>query len=334
LKDTPGRLATILSAGQFAVTTEVTPPRSADPSALDAEALGLVGYADAVNVVDNPRASAHMSATAGAALLARAGLEPILQLTCRDRNRLALSSDLLGGWALGARGLLALFGDPIEAGDDPDATAVSDLSVLELVELAAKLRDDGVLLSGAEVDSAPRYLVGVADAPLAVPYDPARLEAKLDSGADFVQTQIAYDVEALAAWADVVRARGLLERASVLIGVAPLRSARQARFMNEKLFGVNVPRTVIEALEDAGARAEDIGVTMAVQLVGKLRAIPGVAGVHLMAMGRDDIVRRVVEGAGLFPRPTGVDLDRPADGDRPDQLLRSSGTHGLSAGPM
>jgi len=310
LSTAPARLARILEEGHFAVTAEVTPPRSADPAALDGEARGLVGYADAVNVVDNPRASPHMSATAGAALLARAGLEPILQLTCRDRNRLALSSDLLGGWALGARGLLALFGDSADAGDHPEAVAVNDLSVLELIELAARLREEGTLLSEREVEAAPRYFIGVADAPLAEPYDPARLEAKLHAGAEFVQTQIAYDVDALRAWADTVRQRGLLERASVLVGVTPLSSARQARFMNDNLFGVSVPPAIVDRLEAAGPDAEEIGIGMAIDMTGQLREIPGIAGVHLMAMGRDDIVRRVVEGAGLFPRPTGVPADR------------------------
>jgi methylenetetrahydrofolate reductase (NADH) len=303
---TPSRLWRILGTRRFAVTAEAVPPRSGDGGIVEAHAKSLVGYADAVNVTDNPRASAHMSATAGAAFLARAGVEPILQMTVRDRNRLAASADLIGAWALGARGLLALSGDRLTEGDHPDATEVRDLTVLDLVRLARRLRDEGRLLSGTEVDDAPRYLIGVADAPLASPYEPGRLEAKLDAGADFVQTQIAYDLDALAAWADTVRDRGILERASVIVGVTPLRSAKTARFMNEHLYGVSVPQAIVEALETAGPDAEDVGVEMAIELVTGLQAIAGIAGVHMMGMGRDEVIRRVVEGAGLFPRPTGV----------------------------
>jgi methylenetetrahydrofolate reductase (NADPH) len=303
LTDGLSRLGRILRRGAFAVTTEIVPPRSADARELEAHARALVGYADGVNVTDNPRASVHMSAVAGAAVLARLAIEPILQMTVRDRNRLALTSDLLGAWSLGARAVLCLSGDPLSVGDHPDAAPVHDLTVLELVRLAAGLRDDGRSFVGDPVDAAPRYLVGVADAPLATPYDPGRLEAKLDAGAEFVQTQIAYDLEALQAWADAVRARGILERAGVIVGVTPLRSARTARFMNEHLFGVTVPPGVIAALEDAGPEAEAVGVEMAIDLIRGLRAIPGVGGVHLMGMGRDEVVRRVVEGAGLFPRP-------------------------------
>jgi methylenetetrahydrofolate reductase (NADPH) len=298
----PSRLAAVLRRGAFAVTTEVVPPRSADPDDVESHGRALVGYADAVNVTDNPRASAHMSAAAGAAILSRLGIEPIVQMTVRDRNRLALTSDLLGAWTLGARAVLCLSGDRLVAGDHPDAVEVRDLSVLELVGLAAKLREHGRPLEGEAMGAPPQYFIGVADAPLASPYDPGRLEAKLDAGADFVQTQIAYDLDALGAWADTVRARGILERSPVIVGLTPLRSAKTARFMNDNLFGVTVPGDVIAALDAAGTDAEDVGVDMAIELVRGLQRIPGIAGVHLMALGRDEVVRRVVEGAGLFPR--------------------------------
>jgi methylenetetrahydrofolate reductase (NADPH) len=245
-----------------------------------------------------------MSSVGGAAFLVRAGIEPLVQITTRDRNRLALSADLLSAWALGARGLLVLSGDRLGAGDHPDAVEVGDLSVVELVRVARRLRDDGTLSSGAVVDAAPRFLIGVADAPLVHGYDPARLEEKLDAGADIVQTQIAYDLEALRAWADVIRSRGIFERAAVLVGISPLASAKTARFMNEKLHGVSVPQQMIDELDAAGSRAADVGVQHAVELVGALREIDGIAGVHVMGIGSGDAIRRVVEGAGLFPRPT------------------------------
>ncbi|MEX0753815.1 MAG: methylenetetrahydrofolate reductase [Actinomycetota bacterium] len=303
LRDLPSHLAQVLAAGRFAVTAEAVPPRSGDGAAMQRQARALVGYADAVNVTDNPRASAHMSAVAGAAFLARSGIEPLVQMTTRDRNRLALSADLLSAWALGARGLLVLSGDRLRAGDHPDAVAVSDLTVLELVGLARRLRDEGTLLSGVEVTEAPRFLIAVADAPLVEGYDPARLEQKLDAGADLVQTQIAYDLEALRSWAEVMRSRGVFERAAVLIGVTPLKSAKIARFMDEKLYGVSVPRAMIDELEAAGEDAPQVGVRHAVDLVGQIRSIEGIAGVHLMGVGAQDVVRSVVEGAGLFPRP-------------------------------
>jgi methylenetetrahydrofolate reductase (NADPH) len=301
-----GRLARLLERGEFVVTSEVVPPLSGSREPLEEAARGLVGYVDAVNVTDNPTASARMSPLAGARFVSEAGAEPTLQLTARDRNRLALTADLLGGWALGARNLLCLSGDPMHIGDHPGAATVADLSVVELVELALHLRDEGTTLAGAEVADPPRYLVGVADVPLADPYDPARLEAKLDAGADVVWTQIAYDVDAVAAWADLLRLRGVFERARVLVGVVPLRSARQASFMAERLPGVRVPGSFVERLEGAGPDAGEVGLELTAQVVKGLRRIPGVSGVHLMGMGRDDLVRRLVEDTGLFPRPTGV----------------------------
>ncbi len=301
-----GRLAAILRSRSFAVTGEIVPPRSADGAELTAHARALVGSIDAANVTDNPTARAHMSAVAGCALVARAGVEPTLQITCRDRNRLALTADLLGAWALGARSVLCLSGDPMHVGDEPDAATVRDVTVLEVVAGVRRLRDEGVTASGVEMASPPRYLIGVAEMPLADPYDPARLEQKLDAGADLIWTQIAYDVDGLAAWAEGARGRGVFERASVLVGVVPLRSAAGARFIDEKLPGVRVPVAVIAALEAAGEDAAEVGLDLTVETVRGIRAIEGIGGVHLMGMGHDDAVRAVVERAGLFPRPTGA----------------------------
>jgi methylenetetrahydrofolate reductase (NADPH) len=304
--DAGGRLAAILRGRQFAVTGEIVPPRSGSGAAVTEHARALVGSIDAANVTDNPTASAHMSAAAGASFVAAAGIEPTLQLTVRDRNRLGITAELLGGWALGARNVLCLSGDPISIGDHPDAKVVNDLSVLDAVGLVRRLREEGVTMSGAEVDDPPRYLIGVADLPLAEPYDVGRLEQKLDAGADVIWTQIAYDVEALAAWAEVVRARGVFERAPVLIGMVPLRSAKGARFMNDKLPGVRVPPAMLQALEAAGDEAEQVGRALTIEVVHGIREIAGVSGVHLMGMGHDATVRAVVEGGGLFPRPTGA----------------------------
>jgi methylenetetrahydrofolate reductase (NADPH) len=301
-----GRLAAVLGAGSFAVTGEIVPPRTADGVVVTDHARALVGSIDAANVTDNPTASAHMSAVAGCAFVAGAGIEPTLQLTCRDRNRLAITADLLGAWALGARNVLCLSGDPIRVGDEPDAESVNDVTVTDVVRSARRLRDEAITSAGLEIADPPRYLIGVAEVPLADPYDPARLEQKLDAGADLIFTQIAYDIEALTAWADGARARGVFERASVLVGLAPLRTVTGARFMDERLPGVRVPSAIIDALEAAGDDAPRVGLDLTVEVLGQIRTIDGVSGVHLMGMGHDDTVRAVVDAASLFPRPTGA----------------------------
>lgn len=297
------RLERLLHEGVFCVTAEVVPPRSADPTAVTEQARGLIGYADAINVTDNPTSSAHMSPVAGGALVAAAGLEPVVQMTCRDRNRLGLTSDLLGAWALGARNVLCLTGDPPEVGDHPGARTVYDLSVMELVRLADGLRREGRLLSGAQIEQPPRYFIGVADVPLTPGYRFDRLEEKVEAGADFVQTQIVFDVEAFEAWAEKARTRGIFERIFVLAGVAVARGPKSARYIRDHLPGVMVPDRVIELLEDAGPDGEAEGVRLTVEVVAKLKAIQGVAGIHVMGLGRMDPVRHVIESAGLLPRP-------------------------------
>jgi len=293
------RLERILHDGTFCVTAEVVPPRSADPAPVVVQAQALAGYADAANVTDNPTGAVHMSSQAGVALVARSGLEPVMQLTCRDRNRLGLMSDLLGGWALGARSVLCLTGDPTSLGDHPEAKAVFDLDVMELVSLVAEMR------AGREGgDPAPSYFIGVADSPLDQGYDLGRLERKADAGADFVQTQIVYDVDAFAEWSDGARDRGLLDRLFVIAGVAPPRSPASVRYMREHLPGVVVPDRIVDELEAAGPDAARAGVRLTVEIVERLRAIEGIAGVHVMGLGREESVRAVIEGAGLLPRPT------------------------------
>jgi 5,10-methylenetetrahydrofolate reductase len=300
------RLERILRAGHFCVTAEVVPPRSSDAEAVRSQARDLVGYADAVNVTDNPAASAHMSPLAGVESVAASGLEPTVQLTVRDRNSLALTSDLLGAWTLGARNVLCLTGDPVAVGDHPNAKEVNDLTAIQLVELAATLRENGKLLSGTVIDDPPEFFVGVADAPLAERYDVARLEAKIDAGAGFVMTQIAYDVEAMRVWAETVRARGILERAFLIAGIAPLRSAKSARYLNDHLPGVRVPGEIITALDAAGSEAEQVGLGITAEIVTAFREVVGISGVHVMGMGNERAVARVVEAAGLLPRPGAV----------------------------
>src|SRR5918992_1099615 len=293
------RLERILHDHGFAVTAEVVPPRGANAGIVREQAEALLGYADAVNITDNPTSSAHMSSVAGAALVAESGLEPVVQITTRDRNRLAITADLFGARALGARNVLCLTGDPVAGGDHPEAREVFDLNVVDLVRFVVRLRDEGELLSGSRVDQPPKYFVGVADVPLVSDYEPARLEEKVDAGADFVQTQIVYDVEALGEWAERIRPLGIFERAFFLVGVAPPRSARSARFMQEHLPGVVVPDDVIRRLEKADEDSQVEGVRLTVEVVRALKDIDGIAGVHVMGLGREDSVRQVIEAADL-----------------------------------
>jgi methylenetetrahydrofolate reductase (NADPH) len=188
-------------------------------------------------------------------------------------------------------------------GDDPEAPTVGDLDVQGLIGLAKRLREHGTTLTGKAVADPPRFFIGVAEMPSAHPYQPQRLEQKLEAGADLVMTQIAYDVEALAAWADRLRSDGFFERAKFLIGVTPLKSVKQATFMNEKLPGVRVPPEMLSALAAAGEDAAQVGLALTIGVVKAILQIPGVSGVHLMGMGDDATVRKVVDGAGLFPRP-------------------------------
>jgi methylenetetrahydrofolate reductase (NADPH) len=300
-----GRLAALLEAGEFVVTSEVVPPRSGDGAKVREAARGLVGYVDAVNVTDNPSASPHMSPLAGARFVHEAGAEPTLQLVCRDRNRLAITADLLGGWALGARNLLVLGGDPMAVGDHADAKAVFDLGPNEVAALARQIRDEGTTGTGAEIADPPRYLIGVADVPLFDPYDPAKLEAKLEAGGDVIWTQILFDVDRLGEWADLVRPRGIFERAKVIVALVPLRSLKNARFL-DGLYGVHVPQAAFDLLETAGDEAERAGVEFTIDVAQRIRSVEGISGLHLLGIGRDDLVRAVVERAGLFPRPTSV----------------------------
>ncbi len=293
-----------LAAGRFVLTAEVTPPVSFSRDALLAKALPLKGLADAVNVTDGAGARPHMSALTAAAMLVEAGIEPILQLTCRDRNRIALQSDLLGAAASGVRNLLALRGDDPSAGDQPDAKAVFDLDARQLLQTARKLRDEGALPTGRKVEGHCDFFLGAADNPIDPPpgWKPESLRAKLAAGAQFVQTQFCMD-------ADVVRryvARLAEEGVStyLLIGVAPLRSAKSASWMRAKLYGTIIPDRYIERLETTlNAQAE--GVRICLEVIQELSEIPQVAGCHVMAPRHDGAVQEVLVGArSSVPRLT------------------------------
>jgi 5,10-methylenetetrahydrofolate reductase len=292
-------LARLLEEGRFVVTGELVPPRSADPGVVRRAARRLRGLVDAVNVTDNATARVGMTPLAAAVLAAGEGLDPVLQLTCRDRNRLALTADLLGAHALGMRAVLCLSGDPMEVGGT-GAKPVFDLDAVGLAELATQL-GRGRAPGGSVIDPPARFLVGVAEAPGADPSGGARLAAKAAAGATFAQTQPVYDVAQFAAWLDRLAARGLPERVAVLAGVLPPASAAQLeRFA--ALPGWSVPEAVLRRLRAArDQRAE--GVALAAEMVQAVRDLPGIRGIHLMGLGPDSGVPDVVEAAGLLPRP-------------------------------
>jgi 5,10-methylenetetrahydrofolate reductase len=295
-------LARLLAEDRFVVTGELVPPRSADPGVVRRDAQRLRGLVDAVNVTDNATARVGMAPLAAAMLAASEGLDPVLQLTCRDRNRLALTADLLGAHALGIRAVLCLSGDPMEVGRT-GAKPVFDLDAVGLARLATEL-GQGHAPGGTAVKPPARFLVGVAEAPGADPSGGARLAAKADAGATFAQTQPVYDVAQLAAWLERLAARGLPGRVAILAGILPPTSAAQLeRFAT--LPGWSVPDAVLDRMRAArDQRAE--GITLAAEMVRAVRDLPDVRGVHLMGLGPAAGVPEVIKVAGLLPRPAPV----------------------------
>jgi methylenetetrahydrofolate reductase (NADPH) len=289
------RLEASLRAGRFVFTTEITPPVSCAADDLLGKALPLRGLADAVNVPDGASARTHMSALAAATILARNGIEPVLQLACRDRNRIALAADLMGAAACGIHNLLLLSGDDPTAGDEPEAKPVFDLDARSLTELARSIRDRGELPSGRKVAGAARFFLGAADLPVDPPPDwrPEKLAAKVAAGAQFVQTQFCMDAGLLRRYtrrlAEAAEIRGL----SLLVGIAPLRSAKSARWMLHHLPGTIIPELLIRRLEAASAPAAE-GRRICLELIEELAAIEGVAGVHVMAPANEAAVPEVI----------------------------------------
>jgi methylenetetrahydrofolate reductase (NADPH) len=300
-------LAQRLAAGRFVVTAEVVPPTSCDPSDLLAKALPLRGLADAVNATDGAGAHAHMGVTAAAALMINAGIEPILQLCCRDRNRIALQAELMGAAALGVRNILLLRGDDTSAGDQPDARPVFDLDSRRLVETARGIRDERRLPNGAEVAGAVPFFIGVADTPVDPPigWQPEALKAKIAAGADFVQTQICMDTAIVRRYAAALIEAGIAGagadaggkgRVFVLIGVTAPRSARSLRWIRHHLVGTIIADDLVARLERAADPAAE-GRLICIETIAELATIPGVAGAHVMAPGNDAAVPEVIAAA-------------------------------------
>lgn len=308
-------LERLLRQEEFVVTGELGPPRGADRSVIEEKAGILRGYADAFNITDCQTAVVRMSSIAAGAILSGMGVEPIIQMTCRDRNRIAMQSDLLGAAAIGAKNLLCLTGDHQKFGDHPSARGVFDLDSIQLIQMVKDMRDGKRLQSGEEISVAPRFFIGAAANPFADPfhYRAVRLGKKIAAGADFIQTQIVYDVERFREWMKIVRDMGLHKEAYILAGVAPFKSAGMAKYMKKSVPGMEVPDTLIERMVSAkkeDKRAE--GIRICVEIIEQVRAIEGVAGVHVMAIEWEEAVPVIVDKSGLLPRP--VPNETPAGG--------------------
>jgi methylenetetrahydrofolate reductase (NADH) len=287
-----------LRGRRFVITAEVTPPVSADRDELLAKAAPLKGLADAVNITDGAGARPHLAALTAATLLVEAGLEPILQITCRDRNRIALQSDLLGAAASGIRNLLMIRGDDPSAGDQPEAQAVFDIDPRQLLDTARQLRDTGTLPSGRDVTGSADFFLGAADNPIDPPpgWQPNGLAAKLVAGAQFVQTQFCMDAGLVRRYVARLAEAGLTEKMSLIVGIVPLRSVKSANWIRDKLFGAIIPDAVVARLERATDPAAE-GRRICLEMVQQLSDIPHVSGVHIMAPGNDAVVPAIIAAA-------------------------------------
>jgi methylenetetrahydrofolate reductase (NADPH) len=319
-------LEKVLRNGHFAVTGELGPPQNADAEVIRKKAKLLKGNVDAVNITDNQTAIVRMSSIGAGTLVAQEGLEPVIQMTCRDRNRLAMQSDLLGAYALGLRNLLCLSGDHQTFGNHPNAKNVFDMDSIQLVQMVSALRDQHIFQCGEALKGQePRFFVGAAESPFANPIEfrPFRLGKKVKAGANFIQTQLIYDIDGFETFMTKVRELGLHEKVYILAGVGPLKSPAMARYMKDNVPGLRVPDQLIARMEAAGApwagkskdeltkedkkarstAWQDEGIQICIELIQQIRMIEGVAGVHIMAIEWEDAVKPIVEGAGLLPRP-------------------------------
>jgi methylenetetrahydrofolate reductase (NADPH) len=298
VKPNSGQLEKALASGRFVMTAEVTPPVSCAAQDLLDKSLPLKDLADAVNVTDGAGARAHLGALASAVLLQQNGIVPVLQFTCRDRNRLALQSDLLGAAALGLHNLLVLRGDDPSAGDQPDAKPVFDLDSGALIATAVGIRDKGELPSGRKVTGKANFFIGAADMPIDPPKDwqPKSLKAKVAAGAQFAQTQFCMDIDIVKRYVARLAQDKLTSKISLLIGVVPLRSAKSARWIKEQLFGAIIPDAIVERLDYAGDPVSE-GKQICVDFIAQLSEVPGVAGAHIMAPNNEAAIPDVIAKA-------------------------------------
>ena len=301
-----GKLEKTLGEGKFAVTAEIGPPRGANAEVIRQKAGLLKGCVDAVNVTDNQTAIVRMSSISACAHVVQMGMEPVMQMVTRDRNRIALQSDIMGAYSLGIRNMLCLSGDHQTFGSQPGAMNVFDIDSVHLIHTVKTMRDEGKDMSGYELNVAPRMFIGAAENPFADPFEyrVIRLARKVAAGVDFIQTQCVYDMVRFKEWMKQARERGLTEKVYILAGVTPLKSARMAKYMASKVAGIMIPEQMIRRMEGAAketAAAE--GIKICLETIQELREIPGLAGIHIMAIEWEEKVAEIVKDAGLYPRP-------------------------------
>lgn len=300
-------LQQILSQGKFAVTAEVGPPRGANAEVVRSKAAKLKGYVDAVNVTDNQTAIVRMSSIAAGVHLVQMGSEPVIQMVTRDRNRIALQSDIMGAYSLGIRNILCLSGDHQTFGSQPGALNVFDIDSMHLINTVKTMRDTGKDMSGFELNEAPKMFIGAAENPFADPFEyrVIRLAKKVAAGADFIQTQCVYDLKRFKDWINQARERGLTEKVHILAGVTPLKSARMAKYMATKVSGITIPDAVIKRMEGVTREQSAAeGLKICQETIQEMRQLKGVHGIHIMAIEWEEKVPEIVQSAGLYPRPT------------------------------
>lgn len=296
-----GRLERVLRAGTFAVTAELAPPDSADAAEVYARARIYDGYVDAMNATDGAGANCHMSSVGMCALVTRLGYGTVMQISCRDKNRIAIQGDVLGAAAMGVTSVLCMTGDGVQAGDQPDAKPVFDLDSISLLETVRTMRDESCFLSGRKLTSPPRVFLGATANPFVPPYDylPLRLAKKIGAGAQFIQTQYCYDLPRFQQFMAQVRDLGLHRQCFILAGIAPLASARAAYWIREHVPGVHIPDTVIDRV--AHARNQKLeGKKLCIELIQEIRQIEGVSGVHVMAYRQEEMVAEIIDASGVL----------------------------------
>lgn len=297
----PGRLERVLRAGAFAVTAEIAPPDSADPAEVYQRAALFDGYVDATNATDGSGAHCHMSSVGMCSLLTRRGYAMVMQVSCRDRNRIAIQGDVLGASAMGVSNILCLTGDGVQAGDHPEAKPVFDLDCMSTLKMLRGMRDGAQFLSGRKLSTPPHIFLGAAANPFAPPIDyrPLRLAKKVAAGAQFIQTQYCFDMKIFKQYMSVVRQQGSHEKVFILAGVGPLSSARSAVWIRDNVAGVHIPDEVIRRLEGARNQAQE-GVEICIDMIHQLREIEGVKGIHIMAYRQEHRVAEIVERSGVL----------------------------------
>ncbi len=298
------KLEALLKTGQFVVCAELEPPQSANAEAIYRKIEFYRGVVDAINVTDSASAIVRMSSLAVSTMLVREGLEPVLQMTCRDRNRIALQSDILGAAGLGVRNVLCLTGDHQTLGDHPSAKGVFDLDACNFLRMVRRMRDDKRFFSGGEIKAEPRLFIGAGANPFAEPFEwrVRHLAKKIDAGAEFVQTQCIFDLERFDKYMAQIRAEGIHERVFIIAGVSPAKSARSLEYMKEHVAGLMIPDALIARMKQArDPQAE--GIAIALEIVAHVRQTPGICGVHLMPLKWASVIPTIVKEAGLLPRP-------------------------------